>query len=196
LDLKSRATNMITRPAAEWPVVAVEPQTVSDLMTGYAAPLAAIPAVCGFIGQSLVGVPVPLMGTIRIGVVRGLTGAVVSWVMGLVAVYVCAVIIEKLAPKFQSSGDTVQALKMVVFASTPVWLAGVLQIIPALALLSLIAALYAVYIFYLGLPPVMHTPSSQVVPFMAVAALVMIVLSVVLGMIAASVAGIGAYGTL
>lgn len=196
MDLKTRATNMITKPAAEWPVVAAESHTVNDLMTGYAAPLAAIPAICGFIGQTMVGVPVPLMGTIRVGIVRGLTGAIVSWVMGLVAIYICAIIIEKLAPKFQSSGDTVQALKMVVFASTPVWIAGVLQIFPPLALLSILAGLYAVYVFYLGLPPVMHTPSSQVIPYMAVAAIVMIVLSVVLGMITAAVVGVGAYGTL
>lgn len=191
MDIKTRAINIITKPAAEWSVIATESQTIEGLMKGYAAPLAAIPALCGFIGQVVVGVPVPLMGMYRTGVVRGLVGAIVSWVLALVGAYVAAVIVEKLAPKFQSSGGTAQALKLVVFASTPVWLAGVLSLVPVLSPLAILAALYAIYLFYLGLPRVMHTPAPQVIPYMAVSALVIIVIYVVLGMCTAALVGVG-----
>jgi hypothetical protein len=70
----------------------------------YAAPLAAIPAVCRFIGMSLVGMTVPYVGTVRIGVFRGFSGAVLSFVFALVGVYIAALVIDKLAPTFQSSG--------------------------------------------------------------------------------------------
>lgn len=193
MDLKTRAMNMVTQPAAEWPVVATEPATVRDLMKGYAAPLAAIPAVCGFIGQTLVGISVPLVGTIRLSVAQGLSSAILAWVLGLVGAYVAALIIEKLAPKFQSTGDITQALKLVVFSYTPVWLVGVLNIIPALGWLGILAALYAIYVFYLGLPHVMRTPQNQVVPYMAVAALIAIVISLCLGAVTAGLVGAGAY---
>ena len=193
MDLKTRATNIVTKPAQEWPVIATETTTPADLITSYAAPLSAIPAICGFIGLSIIGVSMPFMGTFRTGLFAGLTSAVVRFVLGLVGIYVSAIIIEKLAPTFQSKGDTTQAMKLVVFASTPVWIAGVLQIIPALGLLVILAALYAVYLFYLGLPPVMHTPADKVIPYMVVAAIVIFFINLCFGFIAAAVSGTGAY---
>jgi hypothetical protein len=193
MDLTTRATNILTKPAVEWPVIAGESTTPMDLITSYAAPLSAIPAICAFIGMSIVGVSLPLMGTIRTGLVPGLAGAVVRFVLGLVGVYVSAIIIEKLAPTFQSKGDTTQALKLVVYASTPMWVAGVLQIIPALGLLAILAALYAVYLFYLGLPPLMHTPADKVIPYMVVAAIVIFVINLCFGIVVATVTGMGGY---
>jgi hypothetical protein len=141
MDLKTRVVNILTKPLVEWPVIAAEPATAQGLMTGYAAPLAAIPAVCSFVGMTLIGIPVPFVGTIRIGVARGLASAIVSWIFALVGVYIAGVIVEKLAPRFQSRGDFSQALKLVVFAYTPVWIAGVLNLIPALAVLAILGAL-------------------------------------------------------
>jgi Yip1 domain len=193
MDLKTRATNILTKPAAEWPAIASEATTPADLITTYAVPLSAIPAVCSFIGLSIVGMSLPLVGTIRTPIVSGLTSAVVRFVLGIVGLYVSAIIIEKLAPTFQSKGDTTQALKLVVFASTPVWIAGILQIIPALGLLVILAALYAVYLFYLGLPSVMRTPGDKVIPYMVVAAIVIIVINFCFGLVAAAVSGAGGY---
>src|SRR5581483_8421509 len=137
----------------------------------YAAPLSAIPAICRWIGMSIVGVSFGFMGRYRVGLVRGLANAIVFWVFGLVGCWVAALIIEKLAASFQSRGDTAQALKLVVYASTPVWVAGVLNLVPALGVLILVAALYAIYLFYVGLPIVMQTPTDKVVAYMIVSAI-------------------------
>ena len=59
----------------------------------------------------------------RRGIISGLVAAILSWVFALVGAYVGAFVIEKLAPTFKSSGSTIQALKLVVYASTPVWVA-------------------------------------------------------------------------
>jgi hypothetical protein len=187
-SIQTRVINILTKPVDEWRVIAVEPASVQGLLRDYAAPLAAIPAVCQFIGFSFVGV----FG-FRIGVVQGLTGAILSWVFALVGAWIAAIVVEKLAPTFQSSGTTVQALKLVVYANTPVWVAGVLNLIPGLGVLIIIAALYAIYLFYVGLPPVMATPAEKVIPYMVVAAIVIIIISFVLGAIAAAISGVGAY---
>lgn len=190
MSLQTRVQAILTKPAEEWRVIAAEPADVQGLIRDYAAPLAAIPAVCQWLGFSLIGFG-PLF---RVGIVRGFVNAVVSWVMSLVGVWISAVVIEKLAPTFQSKGNTVQAMKLVAYAMTPVWVAGVLYLIPALSPLVLIAGLYAIYIFYLGLPVLMDTPSGQVIPYMVVSAIVIIVLSIVLGMVAAAISGVGGYG--
>jgi hypothetical protein len=144
--------------------------------------------------MSVVGVSVPFLGTVRTDVVRGLAGAIVSWVLSLVGTWLAGLIVEKLAPTFQSRSDPVQALKLVIYAMTPVWVAGVLNLVPALGILVILAALYSIYLFYLGLPPVMGTPPDKVIPYMAVSAVVVIVVSIVLGMVTAAAVGVGGYG--
>src|SRR2546423_5183345 len=70
-NLIARVTNILKQPAVEWPIIAAEPADAASLMQGYAAPLAAIPAICRWIGLTLVGVTVPFFATYRVGVVRG-----------------------------------------------------------------------------------------------------------------------------
>ena len=77
MDMKTRETNILTKPAAEWPVIAAETTAPMDLISSYAAPLSAISAICGFIGLSIIGVSMPLMGTFRAGIGSGLASAAV-----------------------------------------------------------------------------------------------------------------------
>lgn len=174
-NLQTRVVNILKSPETEWPVIAGESTDAGRLFREYIIPLSAIPVVASFIGMSLIGV-----GFYRRPVVAGVSLLVVSYVLGLIGTYVCAMVIEWLAPKFKSSGSRVDALKLVAYASTPVWVAGVLNILPALGVIGLLAGLYAIYLFYLGLPILMKTPADQVVGFMIVAALVIIVVSVIM----------------
>lgn len=194
MSLQTRVVAILTKPADEWRVIAHESATVEGLMRDYAAPLAAIPATAQFIGFTVFGITVPVIGgAIRVGVVRGFANAVVTWVFALVGAWIAAIVIEKLAPTFQSKGSTAQALKLVVYSMTPVWVAGVLYLVPQLAPLVVIAALYGVYLFYLGLTPIMGTPSAQEIPYMLVSALVIIVVSFILGTVTAAMSGISGY---
>jgi hypothetical protein len=118
-----------------------------------------------------------------------------TFVLTLVGVYVSAIVVSKLAPTFQSTPDDRQALKLVAYAETPVWIAAVIGIIPIIGLLaSVIGALYAIYLFYLGLPVMMKTPPDKVIPYMVVAAVVIIVIMVVMSMITGAVIGAAAIG--
>lgn len=186
MNLQTRVVNILSKPAQEWPVIASESTDVAALYKEYIIPLAAIPAICGFLGMTLIGVTMPLVGQLRTPMVSGLAGAIVGYVLSLVGMFLAAFIVDKLAPSFQSSGGIVQALKMVAFSSTPSWVAGVLQLVPLLGALALLAALYGVYLFYLGLPSVMKTPPDKVIPYMVVSVVVIIVIFVV----TASISGI------
>ena len=146
--------------------------------------MAAIPAVCAAIGLVIFGVS-GFFGALRVGVA--------TYVASLVGPFVAALVVERLAPKFKSSGGLVAALKMVAYSSTPVWVAGVVNLVPALLPLGILAALYAIYLFYVGLPAVMKTPIDQVVPFMAISALTLIVLNIVLRWLTSTM-GIPVYG--
>jgi len=183
VNLQTRVTNILTKPKGEWPVIAAEPATVAGIYSEYVMILAAIGPICTFIGMMVFGVSLPLVGTYRIGFAQGLTTLVFSYVLALVGIYVTAFVIQKLAPTFQSQPDLIQAFKLVAYSSTPSWVAGVLYLIPQLGPLVLLAALYGVYICYLGMAPVMKTPQDKVIPYMVVAAIVIIVVMLVMGAI-------------
>jgi hypothetical protein len=168
MDIRKRAVGILTDPRREWTVAAAESTDVSAILTQYVMVLAAIPAAALLIGMGWFGV------SIAVG------AAVTSYVTSIVSTVIAALVIERLAPRFSSIGDTAQALKLVAYASTPVWVAGVVYIVIVLSPVVVLAALYAVYLFYVGLPIVMKTPLDKVVPFMVVAAITIVVINIVL----------------
>lgn len=187
--LKERVTKILTDPKAEWPVIEAEATTVDKLYKGYIMPLAAIPAVASFIGMSFIGMNAGFLGTYRTPIVRGVVGMIVTYVLTMAMVYVAALVISKLAPTFQSKSDDLQALKLVAYAQTAAWIAGVLSVIPVLGMLAIIGGLYSIYLFYLGLPVMMKTPQDKVIPYMVVSAIVVIVLAIVVGLCTSAIIG-------
>jgi hypothetical protein len=168
--LKDRVTKILTTPKTEWPVIDAEATDVARLYSGYVMILAAIGPIAGFIGSSLLG-----FGLLRTGIAAGLLGAIVGYAVALAAVYICALIIDKLAPTFDSTPNLIQALKLVAYASTAAWVASAANVIPLLgSLIALIGSLYSVYLLYLGLPVLMKTPEAKVVPYLVVSVVVFI----------------------
>jgi hypothetical protein len=203
MDLKTRAQNIITTPNTEWPVIAAEQSSTGSLITGYVMPLAAIGAIAGFIGGSLVGTTIPFVGTYRAPFMVGLTSACFVFAMAIIGVVILAFIINALAPTFGGQQDSSQAMKVAVYSYTPAWIAGVLQIFPPLSVLGVLAGLYGIYLLYLGLPHLMKAPQDKAVGYTAVVVVCAIVLSIVLGVIGglvmapaalAGLAGAGASG--
>jgi Yip1 domain len=198
LDIKTRVRNILLTPNTEWPAIAEEPTQVGDLVTGYVMPLAAIGAIAGFIGASLVGMSLPFLGTYRVPIMTGLAGAVFTFVFAIIGVFILAFIINALAPTFGAQKDSNRAFKVAVYSYTPAWIAGALHILPALAVLGIIAALYGLYLLYLGLPALMKAPQEKAIGYTAVVVVCAIVLSIVVtsisGLIMAPVAlsGVGA----
>jgi hypothetical protein len=122
----------------------------------------------------------------------GLSHAAVGYILGLVGVYLIALLINALAPTFGGEKNQMQALKVAAFSFTPAWIAGVLQILPALGILVLLAAIYSLYVLHLGLPVLMKAPKEKAVGYTVVVVLCAIVLAVVFGALANLVGGIGA----
>jgi len=184
VTLQDRVRRILVNPKTEWRAIAAEPADVASIYRNYIVILAAIPAVCAVVGLLMFGFS-GVSGALRVGVA--------TYVASLVGPFVAALVVDRLAPKFKSSGGLVAALKMVAYSSTPIWVAGFVNLVPALLPLGILAALYSIYVFYVGLPAVMKTPVEQVVPFMAISALTLIVVNIVLRWLA-SVMGVPGYG--
>jgi hypothetical protein len=183
LDIVQRAKAMLLAPAAEWRAIEPESGDTAYLFVNYVALLAAIPPVCEFLRRILFGWRGPRFGFHHVhhGFVATLFGAVLHWFAAFVVVYAMAIIIDGLAPTFSGQKNQQNAMKLAVYSMTPAWLAGVFALVPGLGFLRLLALIYAVYLFWLGLPILMKPPSDRTGPYALAAILCGIVLWVVVG---------------
>jgi hypothetical protein len=175
MNLVDRAKNMILSPTREWEVIKTETLSTGEMIGGYAAILALIPAAAGFIGKSLIGVP--LLG--KIPIVPGFLWAILTYVMSLVSLWIMAVIIDALAPSFGATKDMSGSMKVSVFSMTAAWVAGIFSIIPLLGILGILG-LYSLYLLYVGMKVVKAPPADKLVGYYVITLVVAIVVYVVI----------------
>lgn len=175
-----RIKAILLRPRETWPQIEAEAATPAGLYREYLMLLAAIPAVCGFIGMSLVGVSVFGVST-RVPWLAGLAGMVLSYGMSLIGIYVLSWIIHRLAPTFGGQANALNALKLAGYGATASLLGGVFSLLPSLSLLGILAGLYSLYLIYLGLPVLMKNPPERSLAYTFVVVLCAIVLTLLVG---------------
>jgi len=176
MSLIDRAKNILLTPKTEWAKIDAEPATVAGLFTGYAVILALLPAI-----GTLLAVLLSLGPYRYFGMNYFLVTAVLSYVIGLVVLYVMGIVANALAPSFDGTKDQVSAMKLVVYSATPMWIAGFFGFIPGLGMLVGLAGFaYSAYLIYLGSSVVMKVPQDKAVGFTAVTIIIWIVLAMVL----------------
>ena len=185
-NLVERAKNIILRPKAEWPVIDSEPSTIGGIYRSYVAILAAVPAICMAIGMLVFGISLILV-TVRPSAGYVLSTVVAQYVLGLIGVYVLALIIEALAPSFGGTKDRVKAFKLAAYSYTPGWVAGILLLMPSLALLVALLSLYCFYLLYLGLPVLMKSRADKTGVYLAAVVAAAIVLYLIVGAVTSAV---------
>jgi hypothetical protein len=159
MSLVDRVKRILLSPRTEWAVIEGEPATVGSLYSGYIIPLAAIPAIAGFIGLSVFGISI-LGTTIRTSIPTGIEGMITRYVLTLAGVYVFGMIIDALAPSFGGTKNSLQALKVAAYSSTAQWVAGIFVMVPGFRWLGILG-LYSLYLLYLGLPALMKSPPEK-----------------------------------
>jgi hypothetical protein len=162
--LVDRVKNMLLTPKAEWERIAAETPDTNKLFVGYALPLLALGAICGLIGATVIGMP--FLG--RLPIAWALTNAIFSVVVGLVSLFVSAVIANALAPSFGSRQDMGRAQQLVIYGATASMVAAVVTIFPPLGILAILGGLYSIVLMYFGLPYVMNTPADKQVVYLVV----------------------------
>ena len=183
--LVDRARDILMKPKEEWAVIDREPATIGGLYTGYVMILAAIPAVAFLIGM-LLFVPRLSIPGLSFGISTGsiIAGAVVQYLLALASVYIMALIIDGLAPTFNSQKNQIQAFKVAAYYPTAAWLAGIVLVLPQLAILALVGGIYSLYLLYQGLPVLMKTPEDKRVPYFVATLVLAIIVFIVIGQIA------------
>ncbi len=172
MDIVERARAIVVNPGPTWVTIEQEATDWQKLYVPYMVILALIPPVSRFLGWNVMG-----FGSygFRTSIFGGLSAMVSQYVMTLVMVFVWGWIVSQLATTFGGQANLMNGVKLTVYGSTPVMLAGVFHLIPGLWSISLLVSLYALYVVYLGLPVLMKNPPEKSVPYLAVVAVACIV---------------------
>jgi hypothetical protein len=184
MNLVERAKAILMTPKQEWAAIDSEAVDVPALLTGYVIPLALIGPIARFIGFSVLG----FGGIFRMSIGWGISSAIVSFVLAIVGVFVLAWVINALAPTFGATQSMPQATKLAAYSMTAAWVAGIFYIIPQLAILALIGAIYSLYLFFVGLPILMKPPAEKTAPYAIAIIVASIVLFWVIGIVTSRVA--------
>lgn len=185
--LLQRVTDILLRPVDTWHQIDVEDGDIARIYKSYVLILAALPALAGFIGTSLVGVG-GFGAPVRVPILAGLVHMVVNYALSLVMIYVMALIANALAPSHQGRQDMGSAVKLAAYGGTAAMASGVFGILPALgALAGLLGALYSVYLLYTGIPVLMKCPADKAIRYTALLLVGSVVAGLVLGFVASLV---------
>ena len=185
MSIVDRAKNILLKPTDEWNVIASEPATVGGLFTGYAVPFLALGVVASTIAVGVLGIGADGFAALGLGTVGlsvGVGMAAVGFVLSTAMLFIMAFIVNAVSPSFNGKSDLVQSMKLMTYASTPAWVAGIIApFIPGIGFLfSLAGIAYVVYLIYLGLKPVLGVPQEKVAGFTVVTVIIYIVLSTIL----------------
>jgi len=194
MNLVERAKNMIVSPKTEWNSVAAEEPNIQQILIGYVLPLALIPTLAAIIGWGAIGI----LGftSFTYGIAMGL----VQLINAFLSVLVAGFVIDALAGSFSSTKNMGRAVQLVAYSMTPIWVFGILNIIPAIGWLSFLLGLYSLYLIYLGLTPLMKTPEDKKAVYMIVSIVILVavywIISIILTSILLAIFGLSLFGAM
>lgn len=158
-----RVKGILLRPKEEWSVIDGETTSIADVYKSHVLPLAAIGPVATLIHSLVFG-----YGAFGISYkpsfMGALSTAVISYLGTLVVVFLLALLIDFLAPKFDATPNRDKAFKVAAYSATAGWVAAIFNLIPGLGMLSILG-LYSLYLLYVGLPVLMKVPEDKSVVY-------------------------------
>jgi len=167
MNIIDRVKNIIVSPKTEWLVISTERADAKQVAMRYVVPLVLAGAVAAFIGYGF------LNGHVAISF--ALFEAVSAVVLTLIPVFVSAFVVDALAPSFGSEKNFDRSLQLVAYSCTPSMVGALLAIYPPIAILGSLFSFYGIYLWYLGLGPIKHTPEDKKTMYLIVSVIVLIV---------------------
>jgi hypothetical protein len=155
--LLRRVYAILISPESEWRTIAQEPvYDPQDLIRDYAMPLIVTAILLEVIVSGiLTGIKIKLVWI-----------ALIHFALLSLLLAITTSLIQSFAMRFQSCDERTAVAKVAVYGSTPIWLAAMLSAFfmfnAFLAfVLKLAGLIYAIYLYSLGLSPVLNTPLGQ-----------------------------------
>lgn len=152
-------------PDREWDIIDHEESgSFVKLYLTHVMILAAIPAISGYIGASVVGWKVGNGDPVRLASDVALIMAILGYIGACGGVVVMGIFIHWMAKTYGSDPSLYRCIVLSAYTATPLFIVAVFAVYPVLWVLmlaALAAIAHAVYLLYQGIPIMMHIPKEQ-----------------------------------
>ena len=184
----SNATEVVLHHEAEWTRIMSEENDKQSLLR-YGMTLLIIAYALMFVLTALFSMALSAM--VPFSTMHAVTSVVIEFALSVASLYFVPQILASIAPSFGGRNDSMNALKLYVFAATPAWIGMSIAMIPVLGWLAALAGgIYAIYLFWSHFAVAMSIPEDKKVGFVVVAVIVLAVIHIVIHMIGGGIANI------
>ncbi|WP_439133205.1 Yip1 family protein [Pseudomaricurvus sp.] len=159
---------ILLHPDKEWKAIRNERHSFLQVFISHVPFLALIPTLASYYGVTQVGWVVADGEPVRLTAASAMSLCAATYVALLAGVYLLGEFINWMAKTYGVAGSDeerhYEGTALAVYVSTPIFLAGILQVYPDLwvnALATVIAGAYAVYLVYEGIPILMNISKEQ-----------------------------------
>jgi len=185
--LSQRVIDLLIAPRKTWRAIRSEPDRGERLVTHYVLLLALLSSACSFLGVILFDSRYSFGDRFLFSLISTLLklGIFVG------SVFLMGRVVSSLAPSFGSSSSSDRALKLIAYASTPVWVAGLLTLVPKLTALAVLAGFgYSAFLFCLGAPVLLGTPPGRAVGYALASIITWFAITLITAWIAVQITGL------
>ncbi|MDR2809423.1 MAG: YIP1 family protein [Tannerellaceae bacterium] len=188
MEILERTKALLLKPKEEWEVIEAENASHEKVFFGHLLILALIPAAALFFHywwewHSKLQEAIQIFTTIAaedeamqenledviaitkvllpLNAISGIIDAAIEFVIIVAGAYVSAVILNALSDNFGVQKDFNRAFTLVAYSYTPLCVAGLLNIYPPLIPIVPYIGLYGIYLFYIGVKPIINPPVGK-----------------------------------
>ncbi|MDA3781091.1 MAG: Yip1 family protein [Bacteroidales bacterium] len=178
-SLINKVKDVIINPAQAWEDIKFDTEDKKEPLLKFAIPLIILGSFSTFIGSASFG--------LGHSAYIGFMSAIAYFISCIAGIYISAIVINELAMNFGSEKNLDKAFKLVIYSSSASFLATIVSSLhPMLSFVGLFA-LYSIYIFWLGVKPMMNTPEDKKLSFVVISALIIIAVIFLLNLIFTSI---------
>lgn len=161
----ARARRIMFEPKAEWQTIGAEFSKAPVIYRDYVIPLSVIPPAAYILGAVVFQETGTLFGAVETTIRAAIQDGVARYLFGFGFVFLLALAVDMLTPVFSGHSNSVQALKVAAYSSTPAWLFGIFAVVPNLGRISIVGTVWSLYLVYLGAPTLMKVSGERATPF-------------------------------
>ena len=157
-------TTLLFSPVEGWQAIQKANLSISACYFRQVIPLALIMPVCGYIGATRVGWPVPGADTVFMTPGSALRMAIISFIAILVSVGAIGKLIQWMGQTYEAEQPLSRCISLAAYTITPLLIIGFATLYPPLwfiYLLGLPALGYSVFLLYSGVPVMMEISKER-----------------------------------
>jgi hypothetical protein len=171
MNIIQRTKKILFEPSKEWEVIKTETISIPYMFTNYALVLVITFALANY----LLSIPFGFLffgGSLKQIFLWGLIVTIVPPVLSLVLTFLFGIIIDLLAPAFESKRNLTCSMKTAVFSMTPIWISFIFGLEG-----SFLGWIYFLFLLYGGLKSVKEVPGEKLRSYFLLLLLITIVLA-------------------